>query len=186
MSDPSGPSEVDALLEVLALKALPRAGWVRRGIEQPESVAAHSFGVAWLVLALLPEELDRERALSYAVLHDLAECRVGDLTPADGVSAQDKHAREAAAMAGLASVLPRGETLLTRWEDYERQADEEARFVRQLDRLDMALQAAWYHRPERDLNEFLDSAARVISHPRLLPILAELRRRCAPAQSDER
>ena len=45
---------IDAVAETLALKAVDRAGWVRRGVTRPESVAAHSWGIAWLVLLLLP------------------------------------------------------------------------------------------------------------------------------------
>ena len=162
----------ETLLEVLGLKALDRAGWVRRGVPDPESVAAHSWGVAWLVLALLPPELDRERALSYAVIHDLAEVRVGDITPFDGVSSESKQAREAAAVAALLGERP---DLVALWRTYEAQSDAEARFVRELDRLDMALQAAWYgRRGTQALAEFLTSAEQVIEHPRLVEILGFL------------
>jgi putative hydrolase of HD superfamily len=137
-------ADVDALLEALQLEALDRAGWVRRGIARPESVAAHAWGVPWLVLVLAPPGLDRARALTYAVLHDLPEVRVGDLTPADGVSPEDKAGRERAAMVGLSEALPGGAALAAAWQAYGAQADEEARFVRQLDRLDMALQAVAY------------------------------------------
>ncbi|MBW1878031.1 MAG: HD domain-containing protein [Deltaproteobacteria bacterium] len=105
---------VDVLLEAARLKALDRAGWVRCGIPRPESVAAHSWGVSWLVLALLPEDLDSGRALSYAVLHDLPEVRVGDLVPSDKVDATAKSHREHAAMAALCRDLPGGERLLAR------------------------------------------------------------------------
>lgn len=169
----------DGLLEVLALKALPRSGWVRKGVPGPESVAAHSWGVAWLVLVLLPDGLDLGRALSYAVLHDLPEVRAGDLTPHDGVSASDKRAREHAGMVALAAAVPRGAALLRTWEAYEAQADPESRFVRQLDRLDMALQAVRYARDAGDgtggFVEFLDSAARVVTDPELRPWLDALR-----------
>lgn len=164
----------EALLEALGLKALPRAGWVRVGVDGPESVAAHSWGVAWLVLALLPPELDLERALAYAVIHDLAEVRVGDLMPTDGVSAADKNAREHRALVDLLDERP---DLVALWTRYEGQSDPESRFVRQLDRLDMALQAVWYsRRGGPDLTEFLESASRVIEHPVLTPILAYLRK----------
>lgn len=176
--NPEGPVPLDALVEVLALKRLDRAGWVRRGVSDPESVAAHSWGVAWLVLLLLPPDLDRERALSYAVLHDLAEVRVGDLTPHDGVAPSDKAAREASAVDAMTSRLPRGEDVRRLWHAYEAQADAEARFVRQLDRLDMALQALAYeaagHAP---LDEFVQSAAKVIEDPRLSAILTAVRGR---------
>lgn len=167
---------IDTLLEVVALKRLARAGWVRAGIEAPESVAGHSWGVAWLVMLLLPPELDRERALSYAVLHDLAEVRVGDLTPADAVPAEQKYARESAAFAQLVAPLANGADLRNTWEAYEAQQDREARFVRQLDRLDMAIQAVAYAREGApDLTEFLDSARRDIDDPALRELLAALR-----------
>ncbi|MCA9568045.1 MAG: HD domain-containing protein, partial [Myxococcales bacterium] len=145
----------DALLEALGLKDVARTGWVRRGIDGPESVAAHGWGVALLALALAPQDLDRGRLLAYAVLHDLAEAWVGDIPPQDGVT--DKHAREARAMASFAARVGRPD-LLALWEAYERQEDAEARFVRQLDRLDMGLQARRYAAGGLDPAEFFASA----------------------------
>jgi putative hydrolase of HD superfamily len=164
----TGPSAawLSRWLEIVRLKALPRAGWIRAGVPAPESVAAHSWGVAWLVLELLPAELDLGRALAYAVLHDLPEARVGDITPHDGVAPATKHAREAAAAAAL---LP--PHLAERWAAYEAQADPEARFVRQLDRLDMAVQAVAYAEQADDVRPFLASARRVVVDPRLVAIL---------------
>lgn len=166
---------IEALLEAWSLKALPRAGWVRMGIAAPESVAAHSWGIAALVLQLLPAELDLGRALTYAALHDLPEVRTGDITPADGVAVVDKHRAEDAAMAALCADLPRGDELLATWRRYEAQSDDESRFVRQLDRLDMALQALVYERRTgTDLGEFYASAARVIEHPALREVFDAL------------
>lgn len=167
---------IDALIEALALKALPRAGWVRAGVPGPESVAAHTWGVSALVVLLLPAELDRARALTYATLHDLAEAWVGDITPHDGVSPDDKAARERAAMRAWCARLPNGAELLASWEAYEAQGDEEARFVRQLDRLDMALQALAYERAGHgELGDFFASAARGITRPELVAVLAAVR-----------
>ncbi|MEN0061535.1 MAG: HD domain-containing protein [Myxococcota bacterium] len=172
---------IEQLLEAVRLKELPRAGWVRQGLHHPESVAGHSWGVAWLVLALLPDELDQTRALTYAVLHDLPEVRVGDLTPHDLIPREEKARREQAAMHGLTAGTDRGTRLARLWEAYEDQTDPEAQFVRQLDRLDMALQAVHYaeRQPQRrdDLVEFLTSAAKVIEHPTLVPLLEALKRR---------
>ncbi len=168
---------VDALIEAHGLKDVARAGWVRRGVPTPESVAAHSWGVAWLALVVCPPSLDRAKVLSYAVLHDVAEVRVGDLTPHDGVSRADKHQREADAMASLSTPLPT--SVLATWAAYEAQEDDEARFVRQLDRLDMAVTAVVYALQGRleTPQEFLDSAARAIVDPRLSALLQGLRAR---------
>lgn len=165
---------IEALLDALALKQVDRAGWVREGLPHPESVAAHSWGVSWLVLALAPPALDRGRMLTYAVLHDLAEAWTGDVTPHDGMPTAQKHARERSAMQALTERLGRPDLLAT-WEAYERQDDEEARFVRQLDRIDMALQARRYAR-DHGLNAapFLESARGVLSDPDLLAVLQAL------------
>lgn len=144
------------LLEALRLKALPRAGWVRAGVEGAESVAAHSWGIAWLALLLCPEELDRERVLTIAMVHDLPEIRAGDITPHDGVSRQEKQARERSAARALLGDEPR---LLAAWQEYEDHQSAESRFVHALDKLDMALQAIRYARDQGvDTDEFVESA----------------------------
>lgn len=164
-------AEIRAIQQAYALKDLPRAGWVRRGVPGAESVASHSWGVALLVLALLPEGLDLRRALTYAILHDLPEALAGDTTPHDGVPAADKHAREEAAMRALGAALPRGADLRAAWEAYERQEDAEARFVRELDRLDMAIEGDRYRARGLDPAEFLTSAGRVVTTPALRALL---------------
>ncbi len=152
-----------AAVEAMDLKHLPRAGWARVGVSSHaartdaydvsvESVAAHSWGVAFLALLRCPPELDRQRVLTMAILHDLAEVRVGDLTPHDGVPADEKHARERAAMHALLGHRP---DLLAAWEEAEACVTPEARFVKVLDRADMGLQAERYMRAGHDVSEFL-------------------------------
>jgi putative hydrolase of HD superfamily len=165
---------ITTLLELVRLKQLARSGWLRIGVSRPESVAGHSWGVAWLTLLLLPDSMNRERALSYALIHDMPEVRVGDLTPYDGVAVEEKVQRERVAMAGLCAELPEGDRLVNLWESYAQQSDEEARFVRQLDRLDMALQAVSYAQEGHDVREFMESALRHIEHPMLLEIMEAL------------
>jgi putative hydrolase of HD superfamily len=161
---------VSRLLDrVLVLKHLDRAGWLRAGITQPESVAAHTWGVAWLVLALCPEDLDQGLALRLAIIHDLAESEVGDITPHDGVTRAEKAHREATAIADLLADRP---DLSALWHTYEDQACDEARFVRGCDRLDMALQAIRYARERgADTAEFVRSARSDINHTTLIEIL---------------
>jgi putative hydrolase of HD superfamily len=170
---------LDSMLECLRLKALPRAGWVRKGVPGGESVASHSWGLSWLVLTLLPPALDRGRALAYAAIHDLPEVRVGDLTPADGVSKEDKSRRERLAMSALAAGLGSA-GLLALYEAYEAQADPESRFVRELDRLDMALQALAHHEAGwSGMAEFVASAAGSIQDPVLRAWIAAIQARFA-------
>jgi putative hydrolase of HD superfamily len=153
------------LLEAIELKELTRTGWQHAGVPAPESVAGHSWGVAWLVLNLIPSQLDRERALALAVLHDLAEVRAGDITPHCGVTPQQKRLAERRALHGMVVGLPRAAELRDLWEDYELQQSLEARFVRACDKLDMALQAERYRAQDLDLQEFVDSALAELGDP---------------------
>ncbi len=38
------------LTELIRLKALPRTGWLLRGVRDVESIADHTFGVAWVAM----------------------------------------------------------------------------------------------------------------------------------------
>jgi putative hydrolases of HD superfamily len=166
---------LDALVEAARLKRLPRAGWVRAGVPAPESVAAHSWGVSLLVVVFAPPDLDLGLALTYAALHDLAEVRVGDLMPSDNVPRHEKARREHEAMRGLAPAL------LARWEAYEAQQDPAARFVRQCDRLDMAITALAYAREgATGMWEFVESGSAVVDHPALRPTLDTIRAELQP------
>ena len=162
------------LMAGLALKELPRAGWARVGVDAPESVAAHSWGVAWLVLVLCPEHVDRGRALAIATIHDLAEVVVGDLTPHDGVPAAEKLARERAAMDGLTARLPGGDSLRALWGEYADGTTAEGRFVKACDKLDMALMAARYEAVQGvDTAEFIDSALAALDDAQLRALVTE-------------
>lgn len=133
----------DDALTTLAygLKELDRAGWLRVGVERPESVAAHAWGTAFLALLRCPPELDRGRLVSMCVLHDLAEAVVGDITPHDGIPRDEKHRREAAAIASMLADHPELRAL---WDEAERGETAEARFLKELDREDMRAQARIY------------------------------------------
>ena len=148
------------LLEAVTLKSVDRAGWKRHGIIHPESVAAHSWGVSWLVLVLCPPELDRHRALAMAILHDLPEVRCGDITPYDSISTDEKARLETAALKGMAKGTSKHDELVATWQEYQSAESPEARFVKACDKLDMALQAESYSRqyPSANLQEFIDSA----------------------------
>ena len=149
------------LMAYLGLKDVLRQGWVNAGVESPESVAAHSWGMAVLALKLCPEGLKLEHVLKLCLVHDLPEVIVGDLTPQDDVST--KSADERAAMEQLA---PEWVSL---FDEYEEQTTPEAVFVKSLDKLDMALQAIVYmNRSDLDLEQFIESARKTLGDHELL------------------
>ena len=154
----------DNLLEMLELKQLSRTGWVRSGVENPESVAAHSWGMAVLALRLAPKDLNLERVLSLCLVHDLPEVRIGDLTPHDDTS--NKAELEHKAMSDMAPQW------LSLFEEYEAGETAEAQFVKQIDKLDMGLQAIMYQtKQDIALEEFITSAKSKITNKNLLRFL---------------
>tara|TARA_B100001287_G_scaffold70500_1_gene58165 strand:- start:977 stop:1444 length:468 start_codon:yes stop_codon:yes gene_type:complete len=149
-----------SMREWLGLKHILREGWVRAGVESPESVAAHSWGMSILAMHLCPPEINRMRVLEMCLVHDLPEVEVGDLTPHDDT--RTKSVDEHNAMQRLAPHW------LDLFEEYEAQITEEAKFVKYLDKLDMALMATTYEETQGlDLREFITSAREVIGETNL-------------------
>ncbi|MCX8174620.1 MAG: HD domain-containing protein [Candidatus Micrarchaeota archaeon] len=92
------------LLDAMKLKHLHRSGWKRAGAPD-ESVGEHSFGVAMAALALAKmeslEEKEEHLLLKAAILHDLHEARLGDLTPQEkSRQAPDERGTEAQMVQG--------------------------------------------------------------------------------------
>ncbi len=167
--------ERERLLRCLRLKRVVRAGWTRFPIEYPESVAAHSWGLALIALLTCPPELDREKVVTLALIHDLAEVIVGDITPFDGVSEEDKRVQEEQALADILGSHPRSEELQSMWQEFEDRTTPEGAFVSDLDKLDMGLQAEIYEQDFNiNLDEFTISSHRVVKNPNLISLLKPL------------
>lgn len=180
------PTSSDALLRFFhlagRLKDTPRAGWALRGIASPESVAEHSHRVALLALVLAPRDespLDVSRCVALALVHDLAEALVGDITPYDGVSGDEKRRREEEAMRHL-SEFAGDDRLLALWREYDAAESAEARFVKELDKLETVLQAADFEQrgdtAAGALDEFWENAEARLTSPATRALLDALRR----------
>lgn len=160
------------------LKHTVRAGWVRTGVQNPESVAEHSWRMALLgFLAAQDESLDYGRCVRIAIVHDLAEAIVGDITPFCGVDEAEKHRREREALEKMMSMLgahPAADEIRDAYLEYERASTPEGRLVKDFDKLEMLVQAAEYERaqPGLDLSTFFDVARGKIKSP-FVKMLAE-------------
>ncbi|MCD6157673.1 MAG: HD family hydrolase [Euryarchaeota archaeon] len=130
----------------LALKEIPRIGWLQRGVLSPESVASHVWGTAFLTM-ILGEELQRkgynlsvEKAIKMALVHDLHEGIIGDI-PSQSISKRLKDELERQVIEDLFSEYPSLRDLVL---EYLSQKTLESKLVRLADLLDMALQAGEY------------------------------------------
>ena len=97
-----------------------------------------------------------------------------DFTRAIQELVQEKEKLERDAILRALDGHPDLDWFLALWEEFEEGATPEARFVRQLDRLEMGLQAA-LHEAEGlpGMAEFYDSARRTVDEPRLRAVLEE-------------
>lgn len=143
-------TDLEGLLEFLLYigqaKRTFRTGWVVRGVEKVESVADHMYRMAVMSL-LLPtiSEEAKVRCMKLALVHDLAESVVGDLTEFDGVPKSEKRRRETEAMLYLTSLLPAdvGREIFSLFNEYADQKTSEAKLVKDLDIFDMLLQGSF-------------------------------------------
>lgn len=170
----------EAFFELNHLKQLYRQGWLRRGVpaERCETVAEHVFSMAilaWWVTDNLFPQLDRDRVIRMVMVHELGEIYTGDITPADEVLPGEKYRLEFDGLRKVVDKLPNGKNLMCLWEEFEAEQTPEARFVRQIDRLEMAFQAAVYEKQGLgDMSEFFITASQTLVDPILQDILADL------------
>jgi 5'-deoxynucleotidase len=160
---------LSTLIELQRLKCLDRTGWILRGLPNgTESVAAHSFGVSVTAMMLADEiktlglNIDIERVLRMALLHDWAETRVGDMprTATNYFGAEARKNAETKAFADIvADVGPESSLYKSLYEDYEKRDSVEARLVKAADVIDLLIQAyALECAGAKGLDEFWDVA----------------------------
>ncbi|MBN9167043.1 MAG: hypothetical protein BGO98_20880 [Myxococcales bacterium 68-20] len=162
MTDAARSSNALAAIELVQffdrLAALPRTGWLLRGVVDPESIAEHSFGVC-LVATLLIDDLrargmtvDGERVLRMALVHDAAEAFTGDI-PMPAKTEKLDAALEEAEGTLLANVLSPEQLAL--WAEAEAGKTLEARIVKAADKVQMLVKALIYEKQRRGrLDEF--------------------------------
>jgi putative hydrolases of HD superfamily len=162
------------------LKKVPRKGWKSKvGIEHPESVADHSYGTAIMAMVFSDtHNLDTEKILKMALLHDLAESITGDFMP-DEISKENKRLAENEAMKEILAKLPENIAIKYQniWNEYTLANTKESVLLHDVDKLEMAIQAVKYSSEgfsNEKLGMFIDSAKKVIKSKELLDILDTL------------
>lgn len=163
----------------LDLKNVMRQGWIEKaGIARPESVADHSYAtsIITMVLADMDDSLDAGRAIKMALLHDLAECSTGDITPGQ-MPPDEKERLEREAMDSILGRLPEPLRLTYGgiWQEYLERKTPESVLVHDADHLEMVLQARRYagRMPAEVLETFLESGRKGISGSRAAGIIQE-------------
>lgn len=140
-------SVVDFISEAGMLKRVARSGWSVLGVQNPESVADHSFRCAVISFALAHlEKANAHRALLMALFNDIHEARLTDLhkmaqryidtTQPDDNAFHD----QVSALPG-----PLGDSLTAMHKEYVEQKTKESVIARDADILECLIQAKEYH-----------------------------------------
>ena len=166
--------------KVLELKNIPRQGWKNKlDVDDVESVADHSYSTAMMSMVLSDlEGLDTEKIIKMALLHDLAESVVGDITP-DKIKAERKINMENKAMIRILENLPSNvsQHYIILWDDFQKNSSKEANLLHEIDKLEMAFQAKFYLDKgisKEKLRSFFKTANNEIKNEQLRDILTNI------------
>ncbi len=169
--------------EVLTLKDTRRTGWTYKEVPNSESVAEHLFGISFLALTVpLPQNIQRDKLVKMALVHDIGEAIIGDQVWESGKLSnaskhQTKKTQEKEAIITLFDKTGLNEIKALALE-FLQQKTPTAKFLKELDKLEMVLQALVYEKrvkPEK-LNEFWENAEKYLKNPVLLRYFQELRK----------
>jgi putative hydrolase of HD superfamily len=129
--------------------------------------------ITMMAPASLTSKLDLAKCCRMALIHDMAESLVGDITPVDPVSKEEKSRRESETMDYIChSLLGKfsgglnGKMVREIWQEYEDDRTPEAGFVHDVDKIELLLQMVEYERSskcEKDLGEFTWVAQKIKS-----------------------
>ncbi len=172
---------LDSLLELQALDRLPRVGFSLRGVAAPESISEHLFHLTFLVWTVgrASPEIDLGKALEIALLHDLAEVRLGDL-PRTAAAYQPEGVKAAAEREILEDVLAPLPGCAAILAEYQQRGSREAQLVAVCDKVQLLVKAYVYREiGNRAMDEFFDRLDGFDDggFPRLGELVAELGRR---------
>ena len=158
------------------LKNIYRQGWLTSllGIKYEnivESVADHSWSVTILAVSIIEKyklDLDVEKCMKLALIHELGEIYAGDFIP-NQVKKEEKHRLEERAVDELLNSIEFDNDFKDLWLEYENKDSPEATFIKQVDKLECILQAGSY-----GLNSKYIEGAESITLPCLKEILDDV------------
>lgn len=165
---------VNFLHKVGELKDLERTGWKLHEVPNPESVADHSFRTAVMALILAKKlDLNTDKCVKMALIHDLSEVIAGDITPHDNINEEEKHKLEKQATKELIKDIDSDE-VFELWLEFEEGKTPEAEFIYELDKIEMLLQTFEYEQKHKeediDLREFWEHVESRIKEPMIKKI----------------
>ncbi|MCI8353209.1 MAG: HD domain-containing protein [Clostridia bacterium] len=124
-------------------------GWKNWNIERDrvESVAEHIYGTCILAIAIDSEykiEADLEKVVFMLVIHELEEIYIGDLTPFDKISIEEKRKIGKEAVEKVLDGMLKQEEYVKLTEEFNDGVTNESRFAKLCDKLECDIQCKIY------------------------------------------
>jgi Predicted hydrolases of HD superfamily len=131
--------QIGFLLEIDKLKTIVRRNYISDGSKR-ENDAEHSwyFAMAALLLAEYSNnDIDVQRVIHMALIHDIVEVDAGDTFVYDEKAKESQNEREEKAAGRLFGILPEDQKkyFLSLWHEFEGDTTNESKFARAIDRL---------------------------------------------------
>lgn len=149
--------------EMGQLKRVKRSGWWLAGINNPESVADHSFRASVIAYVLADmEKVNPEKSAVMALFHDLQEARINDLHKV-GHKYIDFRKAEVSVIRDQLMGFSSGEKMLNLFNDFNNDKTKEGIVARDADLLECAFQAKEYlHLGYKDTQNWLDNTEKLL------------------------
>jgi len=132
-----------------SLKDKIRTGWKTWNIDRQriESVAEHIYGTCILSIAIDSEfnlNIDIYKVVMMLVLHEIEEVKIGDLTPFDKITQEEKRKIGKRAVEEVLDPLTKGINYIELIEEFENMETRESKFAKMCDKLECDIQCKLY------------------------------------------
>ncbi len=138
-------------LYATSLKEKIRSGWDENHwnikSERLESIAEHVYGTCILAISLDSQfdfGIDLGKVLKMLVIHEIGEVLIGDITPFDNVTLEEKQEMEHEAMLNILGGLCKRDELFELLLEFDEHNTKEAKFAYLCDKLEADIQAKVY------------------------------------------
>lgn len=142
---------LDFYLLATKLKTMIRSGWNENHwnikADRLESIAEHVYGTCILAIAInseFPHDININKVLKMLILHEIGETIIGDITPTDGITPEEKERLEHEAMAKVLEPLSEKEELLKLLLEFDEHKTPESLFAARIDKMEANIQAKVY------------------------------------------
>lgn len=141
---------LDTYYDLTKLKDKKRQGWLYWNVsaDRIESIAEHIFGaqqLAWLIYSEANLDLDIYKVISMLSLHETEEITIGDITPFDKVTPEEKLSRGENAVEKTFDKLSKKNMMIDLVKEFDIHDTKEGKFAFLCDKLECDLQAKKYY-----------------------------------------